>query len=710
MYIAKIIIKNFRTFRETEIEFKEGVNVLIGHNNAGKTNLLRALGLIFDNNNGKRLTVDDFNRDGNVTTFFETDPESGKVKTDPPTISIAAVIRQSTGDYQYNEQFPDDNNTVFDWRIKTEPPYEAKLTYEFFLPEGEDKREYEKAIGRLISEGRATPEDFWSLLKRRFVNKYVARIFGGDESLRKRAETSALSRFDFQFVDAIRDVEKHLFTGKDTILKDVLDYFLDDDIKANAQLSEEEKAQKREERTKLFQQCSGTLISGVKARVNADPILDYSTAVGASLGGVPAFEGETTESHLLATLRLMIKNNLGIALPASHNGLGYNNLIFVSVLLSKMQMSASNYVSEDDKKVFPMLVIEEPEAHLHPSMQFKFLKFLKQNLKDKKQVRQVFVTTHSTHITAAVDLDDIICLNVGEDNSLQVAYPGRVFNPASKKDRKSKAYVQRFLDATKSDMLFAKRVILVEGIAEQLLMSCLAEVENMSFEDRHVSVINVGGRYFEHFLRLFDYDAADETKRNAINKRVACITDADPSKRKRIDGAKFGSCYPHELGTENDYEYRSVCSTLEDLTASYTKHSNIKICARSDGKGKTLEYDLAFQNPACKSLLTDYLAKKDELALLIQAYGEGKVLEDMLKISSNTDLNSSIRTSNWSEDEKKRGLIAARYLRSIENSQDGGKGIHAMELEYNLKGELEKKDFEFSVPYHIKEAIQFVCS
>jgi predicted ATP-dependent endonuclease of OLD family len=709
MYIAKLLIKNFRTFRETEIEFQEGVNVLIGHNNAGKTNVLRALGLVFDNDSAKRLTVDDFNRDGNVLAFFETDAETGKLKMEPPTITVAAIIKESTGDYRYNEQLPDDNNTVFDWRIRTEAPYEAKLTYEFFLPEGEDRREYETAMGRLISEKRATVTEFWSLLKRRFVNKYVARIFGGDENLRKRAETNVLSRFDFQFVDAVRDVEKHLFTGRDTILRDVLDYFLDDDIKADAQLTEEEKARKREDRARLFQDCSGTLISGVKARVNADPILDYSAAVGASIGGEPAFEGETTESHFLSTLRLMVKNSLGIALPASHNGLGYNNLIFVSVLLSKMQMSASNYVSEDDKKVFPMLVIEEPEAHLHPSMQFKFLKFLKQNLKDNKQVRQVFVTTHSTHITAAVDLDEIICLNVGDDNSLQVAYPGRVFNQADKKGMKSKAYVQRFLDATKSDMLFAKRVILVEGIAEQLLMSCLAEIENMSFEDKHISVINVGGRYFEHFLRLFDYDPMDATKKNAINKRVACITDADPSKRRKTDGAKFGSCYPHELGVDDGYDYRHLCSTVEELNDSYTNHPNIRICARTDGKGKTLEFDLAFQNPTCKTLLTEYLAKKDELTSLIEAYGEGKALGDMMAISSNTEINASIQASHWPEDDKKKALIAARYLRSIENSQDGGKGIHALQLEYNLKMEFRKGDFKFSIPSHIREAIQFVC-
>ena len=100
-------------------------------------------------------------------------------------------------------------------------------------------------------------------------------------------------------------------------------------------------------------------------------------------------------------------------------------------------------------------------------MQYKFLKFLKEN-KEKKKVRQIFVTSHSTHITSAVSLDEIICLH-SENGQTKVGYPGKVFP-----DDKSKKYVQRFLDATKSDMLFAQRVVLVEGLAEQLLLSILA--------------------------------------------------------------------------------------------------------------------------------------------------------------------------------------------------------------------------------------------
>lgn len=91
---------------------------------------------------------------------------------------------------------------------------------------------------------------------------------------------------------------------------------------------------------------------------------------------------------------------------------------------------------------------------------------------------------------------------------------------------KSKRYVQRFLDATKSDILFAQKILFVEGIAEQLLMSIFARYIGKSLEDHHVAVVNVGGRYFTHFLHLFD-----SNKPKTISKKIACITDIDPERK-----------------------------------------------------------------------------------------------------------------------------------------------------------------------------------
>lgn len=152
----------------------------------------------------------------------------------------------------------------------------------------------------------------------------------------------------------------------------------------------------------------------------------------------------------------------------------------MSLLLAKMQIDSDGKYLGSNAKIFPILAIEEPEAHLHPSMQFQFLKFLNKNLSDNR-VRQIFITTHSTHIVSSADLDQIICLYRNEDK-INVAYPGQVFEN-NKEGLKSKNYVQRFLDSTKSDMLFADRVILVEGLAEQLLLSIFAEYIGFLLEE-----------------------------------------------------------------------------------------------------------------------------------------------------------------------------------------------------------------------------------
>src|SRR5690606_734585 len=195
----------------------------------------------------------------------------------------------------------------------------------------------------------------------------------------------------------------------------------------------------------------------------------------------------------------------------------------MSLLLAKMQINSDGKYLGSNAKVFPVLAIEEPEAHLHPAMQYKFLKFLKENRRQQK-VRQIFVTTHSTQITSAVPLDDIICLH-NEECTISDGYPGKCF-PDDAPGQEAKAYVQRFLDATRSDMLFAQKVIFVEGLAEQVLLPTLTKYIGVDIEDHQIAIVPVCGRFFDHFLRIFDTRLPF-----TIPNKVVCLKDRDPERK-----------------------------------------------------------------------------------------------------------------------------------------------------------------------------------
>ena len=409
MYISKIQITNFRGFNDSiTIEFNEGVNVLIGANNCGKSNLIKALSLIFGAKD-KKLGTDDFNKNTTIQ----------KLKESPPKVQISVFIKESDNEGLYS----DDLVIVSTCLTKLDKPYEARLTYEFYLPEKELK-DYKDEMDSVSSNNI---DDYWKAIRNYFIRKYTYKIYAGDPEHKTVADFNALNKFDFQFLDAIRDVERDMFTGKNILLKEILDFFMDYDIKTDNKKKKTEMIAAIKEKKKIFSKKAAELIKILQDRMKAgkSEILKYAEKTGASFGNaIPNFEGDIVDSELYSALKLIVEYETGIKLPATHNGLGYNNLIYISLLLAKMQKDASGEYLGGNAKIFPILAIEEPEAHLHPAMQYRFLRFLKKNR--QKEVRQIFITTHSPNITAAVELDEIIVLSIDKKGALNIGYPGKV--------------------------------------------------------------------------------------------------------------------------------------------------------------------------------------------------------------------------------------------------------------------------------------------
>ncbi|TWU39844.1 recombination protein F [Novipirellula aureliae] len=654
MYIARIQITNYRCFKNNTIDFQPGLNVIIGENNGGKTTLLKALTLIFNRRGARRPTVHDFNRLISPSKV-------------PPEIEVAVTLR-SSGDA--DSDF--DRGLVASWLTKLNPPWEATLTFSFALPQ-QDHPEFEKIVGK-----KPTADSFFDAIDE-LLPKYVSRIYGGNRSTQMTVDRELLAKFDCQFLDALRDVESEMFSGGsplfNTMLREVLD--------ANTDGEEVRRLQKS------FRKNSKALRDGLVGRLDTEKLFDLVSQTGASDGGEPMLDGGLQESDIIAALRLYIATEK-FSFPATHQGLGYNNLIYISLMMASMSFSASKRRGEN-AAIFPMLLVEEPEAHLHPALQHKLLSHIVSRIGDESNSsRQIFVTTHSTHVTSAVGLEPIICLSVNRSGEINVAYPAKLF-PDTKEGRISKNYVARYLDATKSTMLFAKGVVFVEGIAEQLIIPAIANRLSLPLDQSHVAIVRVDGLTFKHFLPLFGIASEPSQIHLSLQRRVACIVDGDPSRKSKGEkNARWHACFPFQLNAEPmAYEYQDISSTALALVTATKNHEQVRVFHAT----KTLEFDLAISNSQHVHLISESMPHRTHLAELSKNQG---TLPRVIKGLFEDDELIALKTIADKED-RERQTYAAAYLKCAE----GCKGEHAFAVEQVIRN----AELEFASPTYIEDAI-----
>ena len=672
---------NFRSFKEALIPFHEGVNVIIGHNNTGKSNLLRAMGLVLGYSNGHRLGTSDL--------FYETDV--AELQRQSPRIQITLVLRRSA-----DENLDSADMALFA-NMMTDPALseEAELRYEFKLDDSQEQN-YKADVANAI-----TAKEIWKIIEQDYIRLYKSSRSGGNQAAGININET-LGQIDFQFLDAIRDVSHDLYAGYNPLLRDVLNFFIDYSVKNDVTKTEDEIKEQLKALRDDFVQQSRPLMQTLQDRLQdgKNVFLKYALDTGATFNGAePDFDGTVTENEMFSVLRMFIKYAVGIEVPATYNGLGYNNLIYMSLLLAKMQADGSIAYMKRNAKVLSFLAVEECEAHLHPAMQYKFLKFLQDNNLNG-HVRQIFMTSHSTQIASAVKLDDLICLTSPALGQINVGYPRAIYKEESSNDMVSKQYVQRFLDATKADMFFANRLIFVEGIAEELLLPVFAKYLDKDLTDEHVLVVNMGGRYFNHFLKLFDTKNA-----YTINKKIVCLTDIDPCRRKKEDNGIYEVCYPYEYNIDTDnYDYKHHADTEVE---QYVVHPNIRFYRQDVTYGKTLEYDLMRENPNCELLLTESVSNSSEIKAMMKEQDVNEMMTKMRNSEANTRIKSSIEASEWTDEEKRKALLASRYLNSV------SKGNNALELNVALMNNLDKPEEdrdEFHVPRYIVEALTWLLS
>lgn len=193
-------------------------------------------------------------------------------------------------------------------------------------------------------------------------------------------------------------------------------------------------------------------------------------------------------------------------LPFSLNGLGYNNLIFTAMTLGTLKKS--------DQFSFRSILIEEPEAHLHPQLQVLLLRHLVKvtNEGDNNDV-QVIVSTHSPILASQAPIDSIISVHENQGKVTNVSVCSIDYDSILKKK------LQRFLDSTRAELFFARRILMVEGISEALLLPILTRIAGGNLKDSAITVVNTNGINFNAYIPLFGSER--------LSMPVVILTDGD---------------------------------------------------------------------------------------------------------------------------------------------------------------------------------------
>lgn len=294
---------------------------------------------------------------------------------------------------------------------------------------------------------------------------------------------------------------------------------------------------------------------------------------------------------LLEKLDLSVDNNASSM--QGKVGLGTSNILSMAceLLLHKEAEKA---------KRSSFLLIEEPEAHIHAQRQLKLV----QSLEDATANQQIIITTHSPLLASVVKLGKIIIIKDGKTFSLAEG--------KTKLETDDYWFLEKYLDATKANLFFARSVIIVEGPGEALLIPALASLLGHSFTDYGVSLVDVRGIGLRRYAKIFQ--RADES--NLLNVRVACVTDRDimpdcaPAicidEKYTSDSTSWPDKSKRQWRAESDFTQEEAYSHVEEIK----KRADGQLVKTFVSNHWTLEYDLALvglEHPDMKDILIDAL-------------------------------------------------------------------------------------------------------
>ena len=366
---------------------------------------------------------------------------------------------------------------------------------------------------------------------------------------------------------------------------------------------------------------------------------------------VNAFIDETNPGNEELKANFQIRNDtlreilekLSVEFEMPNEGLGIENLLFTAVEF--LLLKNSTYLG------LKTVLIEEIEAHLHPQTQMNLINYITKNY-SKAESGQIIMTTHSPNITSKVNIENIIMCKENKTYSLKMS--------ETKLERGDYKFLSRFLDVTKSNLFFAKKLIFVEGDAENILVPSLAKIIlGDTLESKGISVINVGSTAFLRYSRIFQRNDGTD-----MGIKIAIITDLDIKKKDDETSEELKMRESEEKNRkENYYNYNQVIKTFVSPK-------------------RTLEYCIAKSDLLRENLIFSMFLAKKEMNSNINPNNENKISEAMKEkdqfISENNenrDIAEEIYDNNINKTGNKisKAIIAQIFANELETRYDNEK-------------------------------------
>lgn len=239
----------------------------------------------------------------------------------------------------------------------------------------------------------------------------------------------------------------------------------------------------------------------------------------------------------------------------SSTSLGALNVLYFSLLQLRLKQRL-----ESAEAAHVLLAVEEPEAHLHPHLQ----RLLFKSLQKDDANRSTIVTTHSPHIASATSARNLVMLRTTSDRSVARAASDAELSGADWDD------IDRYLDATRSELVFARRVLLVEGVAEQLVVPAMCRNVGIDLDEVGISVCAIGGTHFASYIKLCA----------ALGIPWAVLTDGDPA--NKVTGARRKELLVDETGSDGSAIFVGATTFEYDLVlhSSANREAIVEVLAQ----------------------------------------------------------------------------------------------------------------------------------